>query len=128
MQPAGCSPIGQCLRRLASESKLSLLLTKLGAYQTLGTLQAVGRWLLPPRQCPGPLFAYNPASPSILSRVMSSYYVIRNQKERYTKHGHELKAGEGLTFTEDWRREQSRFVDDPRAAVVALSNSGPSLE
>jgi hypothetical protein len=28
-----------------------------------------------------------------------------------------LKAEDRSRFTEDWRREQSRFVDDPRAAV-----------
>ena len=30
---------------------------------------------------------------------------------------HPLKAKDRLRYTEDWRREQSRFVDDPRAAV-----------
>jgi hypothetical protein len=30
---------------------------------------------------------------------------------------HPLKAEDRLKYTEDWRREQSRFVDDPRAAV-----------
>jgi hypothetical protein len=30
---------------------------------------------------------------------------------------HPLKAEDRLRYTEEWRREQSRFVDDPRAAV-----------
>ncbi len=30
---------------------------------------------------------------------------------------HPLKAEERSTYTEDWRREQSLFVDDPQAAV-----------
>ena len=43
---------------------------------------------------------------------------LEKRADRVAKlHIHPLKADDRSRFTEDWRREQSRFVDDPQAAV-----------
>ncbi len=43
---------------------------------------------------------------------------LQKREKRVAKfHIHPLKAEDRLRYVEDWRREQSRFVDDPRAAV-----------
>jgi hypothetical protein len=43
---------------------------------------------------------------------------LQKRETRVAKfHIHPLKAEEHSRFTEDWRREQSLFVDDPRGAV-----------
>lgn len=43
---------------------------------------------------------------------------LQKRAERVAKfHIQPLKVEDRSRFTEDWRREQSRFVDDPRAAV-----------
>ncbi len=43
---------------------------------------------------------------------------LQKRAERVAKfHIHPLKPEERSRFAEDWRREQSRFVDDPKAAV-----------
>jgi hypothetical protein len=43
---------------------------------------------------------------------------LQKRADRVAKfHIQPLKAEDRSRYTEDWRREQSRFVDDPRAAV-----------
>jgi hypothetical protein len=43
---------------------------------------------------------------------------LRKRADRVAKfHIQPLKAEDRSRYTEDWRREQSQFVDDPRAAV-----------
>jgi hypothetical protein len=43
---------------------------------------------------------------------------LQKRAERVARfHIQPLKAEDRLRYVEDWRREQSRFVDDPRAAV-----------
>jgi hypothetical protein len=43
---------------------------------------------------------------------------LQKRAERVAKINiHPLEAGDRLRYTENWRREQSLFVDDPRAAV-----------
>ena len=44
---------------------------------------------------------------------------LQKRMDRVSKfHIKSLKTEDRSRFTEDWRREQSRFVDDPQAAVI----------
>jgi hypothetical protein len=44
---------------------------------------------------------------------------LQRRADRVAKfHIHPLKSEDRLRFTEDWRREQSRFVDDPQSSVI----------
>ncbi len=43
--------------------------------------------------------------------------LLKREKRVATFHIHPLKAEERLRYTEEWRREQFLFVDDPQAAV-----------
>src|ERR1039457_4156482 len=50
---------------------------------------------------------------------------LQKRTERVARfHIQPLKAEDRSRFTEDWRREQSRFVDDPRAAVNHAEKRG----